>query len=88
MSGEGKRRLKMHIMISFATGHRVEGILLAASDSFMRVVVPSGRETMELRRVAGCWESEEGEPIEIESIVTSIGVEAPAPRTFAAGHYC
>lgn len=78
----------MHIMISFSTGDRIEGILLAASDSFMRVVVPSGRETMELRRVAGCWESEEGEQIEIESIFSSRGEQAPAPRTFTAGHYC
>ena len=78
----------MHIIISYPTGLRIEGVLLSASHDRMRVIVPHDKETLELRLVAGCWETETGEAIEVESILSAARIAAPAPMTFAAGHYC
>jgi hypothetical protein len=78
----------MHIIISYPTGLRVEGVLLSASHDRMRIILPREKETLELRLAAGCWESETGEAVEVESILSAARIAAPAPLTFAAGHYC
>jgi hypothetical protein len=79
----------MHLTILDSTGGRHEGILLAASTSRMRVVVSGARDTVDLKLVEGGWLCEDGEPVELESIVAGEDLSAFCslirPKTFAAG---
>ena len=79
----------MHLTILDSTGGRHEGILLAASTSRMRVVVSGARDTVDLKLVEGGWLCEDGEPVELESIVAGEDLSAfcslVRPRTLAAG---
>lgn len=60
----------MHLILSYATGRRSEGILLAAGPGRMRIVVRRLNETIELHQEEGKWLSDDGEPVEIESWVS------------------
>lgn len=60
----------MHLILSYATGRRAEGILLAVSPGRMRIVVKRLNDTIELRQDEGQWFSDDGEPVEIESWIS------------------
>ena len=60
----------MHITFRYQTLRRVEAILLSASTDRMRFVARDENDTNELHFVGGQWFSEEGYPVEIESLVT------------------
>ena len=61
----------MHVIICYESGHRSEGILLAVSSSRLRVVVQDrNADTLELLLINGRWISEDGERVEIESLIS------------------
>jgi hypothetical protein len=59
----------MWMMIRYQSGPRVEAVLLAANSERMRVAIDSQRDTVELHRVDGCWYTQRGAAIEIESLI-------------------
>jgi hypothetical protein len=79
----------VHMTLSFATGRRVDGLLLAASKDRMRLAVRNRNETIELYFEAGRWKAEDGGMVEIEALIwnglTAIpdwcGEAAPKLRT-------
>jgi hypothetical protein len=50
----------------------------------MRVIVPHKNETFELRHVDGVWQTENGEKIEIEALVTDGRMARPVSRAMSA----
>jgi hypothetical protein len=59
----------MHMILSYETGKRTEGILLAVSPGRMRVVVRERNDTVELSLIGDRWISEDGDHVEIESLI-------------------
>jgi len=59
----------MHMILSYESGKRTEGILLAVSVGRLRVVVRRLNDTLELRLTGGRWISEDGSHVEIESLI-------------------
>ena len=66
----------MHMIISFRDRRRVEAIVLAVSADRMRISLPNCEDAVELRQAQGVWTTEDGEPIEIESMIAGRGVSA------------
>jgi len=60
----------MHVIFSYESGQRTEGILLAVSPGRLRVVVRKLNDTVEFRLTEGRWISEDGDPVEIESLIS------------------
>jgi hypothetical protein len=81
----------MHMTLNFATGRRVDGLLLAASRGRMRLAVRNRNETIELNFQAGQWRAEDGSMVEIEALIWNGLTAIPdwcgeaAPRLFTAG---
>ena len=81
----------MHMTLNFATGRRVDGLLLAASRGRMRLAVRNRNETIELNFQAGHWRAEDGSMVEIEALIWNGLMAIPdwcgeaAPRLFTAG---
>lgn len=73
----------MRMMLLFENGLRVDAVLLATSDYRMRVVVPGKEDVTELRLIKDQWRSEEGEAVDIESIIIA---KQPFARPAAHGH--
>ena len=59
----------MRMLIQNENGVRVEAVLLAARADRMRVAVNSQSDTVELKRVDGCWQMESGRVTEIEAML-------------------
>ena len=59
----------MHLTFSFPDGRRIEGILLTIGRDHMRVALSAWEDVVEFRRVEGYWTAEDGERIELESII-------------------
>ena len=83
----------MRMIIRYQSGLRVEAVLLAANSDWMRVVVGSQCDTVELHRVDACWRTQRGAAIEIEALIPVSGTEfssfcaAVHPRSgVGAGH--
>jgi hypothetical protein len=70
---------------------RVEAVLLAANRERMRLAVASLGDTIELYKADGCWYTEKGDVIELESLIPFAGTDfasfcaAVYPRAIAAG---
>ena len=60
----------MHVILRLMTRQCVEAILLSATPDRLRVVMRSHADTLDLHRVDGHWFSDQGSPVEIESIMT------------------
>ncbi len=60
----------MLLTISYGDGRFVEAVLLAVSRERMRLAVRGRAETLEFRLVDGEWTSEQGDRIELESLIT------------------
>jgi hypothetical protein len=81
----------MHMTLNFATGRRVDGLLLAASPDRMRLAVRDRNETIELNVEAGQWRAEDGSMVEIEALIWNGVTAIPAwcgeaePKLFTAG---
>ena len=80
----------MHMIISFRDRRRVEAIVLALSADRMRIILPDCEDAVELRQAQGVWTSEDGEPIEIESMIAGTDMSAllsslSAPEQATAG---
>lgn len=58
----------MHLIISFADGHRAEAIVLAVSADRMRITMPEYEDAMELRLRDGAWMTEDQRPVELEAL--------------------
>jgi len=59
----------MYMILRFATGRRVDAILLSAARERMTVVIPDQEDTLEFSLVGNQWISECGSTVEIESVV-------------------
>jgi hypothetical protein len=79
----------MYLTILDSIGGRHEALLLAVSASRMRVVVEGSRDTIELKEAYGQWFCEDGEPVEIVSIMAEQDFSSLCgeihPRACAAG---
>jgi hypothetical protein len=60
----------MHMILRYPSGRRVDGILLAAGPTRLRIVVQRLNETLELHLSAGQWTTEEGNPVEVDGLLT------------------
>lgn len=65
----------MRMMLLFENGLRVETVLLATSDYRMRVVVRGSNDATDLRLIKDQWMSEEGEAVDIESLIIGGEIE-------------
>jgi hypothetical protein len=54
----------MYLMIRYAGGNIVEGVVLAKGADRLRVAAPGYPETIELRRTAAVWSADSGEKVE------------------------
>ena len=59
----------MRMMLLYENGLRVETVVLATSDYRMRVVMQGGTDTTELRLIQDQWMTEEGDAVDIESVI-------------------
>ena len=59
----------MRMLLLYENGLRVETVLLATSDYRMRVVMRGGTDATELRLIKDQWMTEEGEAVDIESVI-------------------
>jgi hypothetical protein len=59
----------MHLTFSFLDGRRMEGILLTIGIDHMRVALSGWEDAVEFRRMQGYWAAEDGERIELESLI-------------------
>ena len=81
----------MRMTIRYQSGLRVEAVLLAANREWMRVVIDSQPDTVELHKVDANWVTEQGSAIEIEALIPLAGTDvsgfcaAVYPRTITAG---
>ena len=65
----------MLMIFSDQNAVRTEAVLLAASESRLRVAVSGNDDVVEFRRVYGRWISETGQEIEIEAIAPNSAQE-------------
>ena len=70
----------MQMILCYPTGRRVDGILLAASPTRMRLAVRSPNETIELNLEEGIWVSEDGTAVDIESVIWDGHMAIPIPQ--------
>jgi hypothetical protein len=83
----------MYTILRYASGHRVDGLMLSASPDLIRVILRRQGDTAELRRVFGEWTAEDGSSVELESVVAGdhtdmscyVGLEAQ-PRVQTANY--
>ena len=81
----------MGAIIRYENSLRVHALLLAAGAQKLRASISSESDVIELFREGNSWMTENGEVIEIESLMQIPGVEAlhllgsQLPRTMAAG---
>ena len=54
----------MYLMIRYAGGSIVEGVVLAKGRDCLRVAAPGFPETIELRRTGDLWTTDDGEQVE------------------------
>jgi hypothetical protein len=54
----------MYLMIRYAGGSIVEGVVLAKGRDRLRVAAPGFPETIELRRTGAVWSADDGEEVE------------------------
>jgi hypothetical protein len=59
----------MHLILCYPNGKRVDSLLLAAGRNRLRVAIPQCNETVELRFDQSQWVSDEGDMLEIESML-------------------
>jgi len=81
----------MYLTILDSNGGRREGILLAAGELKMRVGFRGCTDTVELLRTGGQWVSDDGEPVELESLVADASLggfySEMGARALAAGGF-
>ena len=81
----------MKLVIRYSNSSRSEAVLLAADRRTMRIIAAGERDTEELHSENDRWYMENGESVEIESLVMIPGMEAATfcsyvyPRTMTAG---
>jgi hypothetical protein len=56
--------LEMYLMIRYAGGSIVEGVVLAKGADRLRVAAAGFPETIELRRTGALWSADDGEQVE------------------------
>jgi len=66
----------MYIAFSFPDSRRMEGVVLSIRFGYMRVAVPGQTDSMEFHLTDGYWTSENGERVELDSLVAIAGIEA------------
>jgi hypothetical protein len=71
----------MYLMIRYAGGSIVEGVVLAREADRLRVVVPGYPETIELRRTGALWSTDNGEEVEFCFVM---GGKCQAERVFSS----
>jgi hypothetical protein len=54
----------MYLLIGYANGSIVEGVVLAKGRDRLRVAVAAFPETIELRRTGALWSTDDGERVE------------------------
>ena len=60
----------MHITLGLGNGETMEALLLAASRTRMRVVIPGCDDTIELRLKNHQWKRADGSTAEVESVIS------------------
>jgi hypothetical protein len=68
----------MYLTFRFPDGRRLEGVLLAVGKNEMRVGVPGHPDVLGFRLVEGYWTAENGERIELESLIRTSAADMPA----------
>jgi hypothetical protein len=67
------------------SGERIDAVLLATGDQKIGIVVRGSNDTAELRRIKDQWMSDNGEVVEIESLISLAATNLERPRTMKAG---
>jgi hypothetical protein len=74
----------MHLTFNFTQGRTEEGILLAISKDHLRVAIPGREDIVELRLIDGFWTIEDGERVELVSLIRMTDISVP--ELFADAH--
>lgn len=72
----------MYTILLLENGERVEAVVLATSKYRMRVVIRGSREATELRLLKNQWMSEEGDAVDIESLIVTAETSALGGHRF------
>lgn len=80
MLSAGGINTKMWMNLLNHAGKRTEAVLLATGDRRMRVLVRGRNDATELQLIKGQWMSDDGEAVDIESLIR-IGWAAALPRS-------
>ena len=59
----------MLTIVRYATGRRADGLIVGMDGDCLRIIFHDSNETAELNRVYDQWFSENGEAVEIESLI-------------------
>ena len=54
------------MFLTYANGSKVEGILLARTESKIRVAISGAEDPMELTNIRGTWVTDDCEPVRVE----------------------
>ena len=73
---------KMHIILRYPNGKRVDALLLSREHDRLRLAIPGRNDTLELKLVRERWVDDDGQKVSIEAMV--IGQPA-LMRSSAAG---
>ena len=61
----------MYLMIRYAGGSIVEGVVLAKGEDRLRVAASGFPETIELRRTGSAWSADDGRQVEFYCVMCS-----------------
>jgi len=77
----------MHLIIAYHDGRRAEAMVLAASTERLRISIPGCDDAMELRVEGDGWITENGERVEIESMIRAEewSISLPKPELSVRG---
>lgn len=73
----------MYILLRLSNGRLMEGVLLALEENRMRVAVRGNSETIDFQFAGSCWLGDNGDSVQIESIVTPGRTELPRVTAIA-----
>ena len=71
----------MYLMIRYAGGSIVEGVVLAKGEDRLRVAASGFPETIELRRTGATWSADDGKQVEFYFVMCKLPYAQELRRT-------
>jgi hypothetical protein len=67
----------MQMILQYENGLRADALLLAMGDGHLRVIIRGAKDATSLRLIKDQWMTEEGDAVDIESLMLTGGVLTP-----------